>query len=205
MLKAQFDLVRLIPWLSPSLCAFHPFSSRPPPPPLPPFNYFLRIAKTGRIDEQLVYDMSVNCTSFYMQVDFVLKSRYLDTETFRFDNNSCGSHTATSEHVSLRTPLDACGTTRRESSDAVTYFNKVVAETKGQATIYIVEFPFSCSYRTHQTIGVPSFQPRKKVTYFEGKIAAAVLIGVDPGILNTVKLPVSGERRDQKRCRLMGG
>ena len=164
-------------WSSSSL-----LSPSPPLPPLPPFNYFLHIVKTGSIDELFVYDMSVNCTSFYMQVDFVLKFRFLDTETFRFDNKSCGSHTATSEHVSLRTPLDACGTTRKDSGDAVTYFNKVVAETKDKETIFIVEFPFSCSYRTHQTIGVPSFQPRKKVTFFEGKVTASALIGVDPGI-----------------------
>lgn len=113
--------------------------------------------------------MFVNCTSFYMQVDFALRSQYLDTETFRFENRSCGSHTHTSVHVSLRTELDACGTVRRDSGDAVTYLNKVVAETSDKETIYIVEFPFSCTYLTHQTIGVPSFQPKKKVTFFEGK------------------------------------
>lgn len=132
--------------------------------------FFSFFPKTGGIDQPLlVYDMSVNCTSFYMQVDFILKSRYLDTETFRFDNRSCGSHTATSEHVSLRTPLDACGTTSRNSGDSVTYINKVVAETKDKETVYIVEFPFSCTYQTRETIGVPSFQPRKKVTFLEGK------------------------------------
>ena len=132
--------------------------------------FILFFFKSGPIGQQLVYEMSVNCTSFYMQVDFILKSPYLDTETFRFDNSSCGSRTATSEHVSLRTPLDACGTTSRNSDNSVTYVNKVVAETIDKETIYIVEFPFSCTYRNQETIGVPSFQPRKKVTYFKGKI-----------------------------------
>lgn len=117
----------------------------------------------------LVYDISINCTSFYMQVDFALKSSYLDVETFHFANESCGSYAANSTHVSLRTPLDACGTTSRQSEDTVTYFNKVVAQTKDQKTVYIVEFPFSCAYNRHQTIGTPSFQPRKKITFFEGK------------------------------------
>ena len=104
-----------------------------------------------------------------MQVEFILKSSYLDTETFRFDNKSCGSHTVTSEHVSLRTPLDACGTTKKDGEDSVTYFNKIVAETADKETIYIVEFPFSCTYGVRETIGSPSFQPRKKITYLKGK------------------------------------
>ena len=81
-----------------------------------------------------------------MQVDFALKSSYLDVKSFRFDNESCRSHSANSTHVSLRTPLDSCGTTSRQSEDSVTYFNKVVAQTKEQRTIYVVEFPFSCAY-----------------------------------------------------------
>lgn len=105
-----------------------------------------------------------------MQVDFTLKSSYLDVESFHFANESCGSHAASSTHVSLRTPLDACGTTSRQSVDSVTYFNKVVAQTKDQKTVYIVEFPFSCAYNRRDTIGTPSFQPRKKITFFEGKI-----------------------------------
>lgn len=105
-----------------------------------------------------------------MQVEFILNSSYLDTETFRFDNKSCGSHAVTSEHVSLRTPLDACGTTRKDSEDSVTYFNKIVAETADKKTIYIVEFPFSCTYGVRETIGSPSFQPRKKITYLKGKV-----------------------------------
>ena len=105
-----------------------------------------------------------------MQVEFILKSSYLDTETFRFDNKSCGSHTVTSEHVSLRTPLDACGTTKKDGEDSVTYFNKIVAETADKETIYIVEFPFSCTYGVRETIGSPSFQPRKKITYLKGKV-----------------------------------
>ena len=105
-----------------------------------------------------------------MQVDFILKSSYLDTETFRFDNKSCGSHTVTSERVSLRTPLDACGTTKKDGEDSVTYFNKIVAETADKETIYIVQFPFSCTYGVRETIGSPSFQPRKKITYLKGKV-----------------------------------
>ncbi|XP_078378792.1 neural cell adhesion molecule 2-like isoform X2 [Oculina patagonica] len=115
----------------------------------------------------LVYDISINCTSHYMQVDFTLKSSYLDVESFHFDNASCGSRAANSTHVSLRTLLDACGTTSRQSEDSVTYFNKVVAETKDQKTVYVVEFPFSCAYNRRETIGTPSFQPRKKITFFE--------------------------------------
>ena len=118
--------------------------------------------------------MSVKCTSFYMQVDLALQSHNLDTETFRLENKSCGSNAVTSEHVSLRTPLNACGTVRRSNGDNVTYLNKVVAKTIGKGNIYIVQFPFSCTYRAHQTIGVPSFQPREKVTYFEGNIVIAV-------------------------------
>lgn len=119
------------------------------------------------IGAALVYHMSVKCTSFYMQVDLALQSHNLDTETFRLENKSCGSNAVTSEHVSLRTPLNACGTIRRSNGDNVTYLNKVVAKTIGKGNIYIVQFPFSCTYRAHQTIGVPSFQPREKVTYFE--------------------------------------
>lgn len=119
------------------------------------------------IQPDLVYDMSINCTSLYMQVNFALKSSYLNVETFRFDNKSCGSYATNSTHVSLRTPLDACGTTSRQSEDSVTYFNKVVAETKEKDKGYLVEFPFSCTYNRRQTIGTPSFQPRKKVTFFE--------------------------------------
>ena len=135
------------------------------------FSFFFP-TDTYSIQPVLVYDMSVNCTSFYMQVDFALGSPYLDVETFHFDNASCGSHIATSEHVSLRTPLDACGTTSRQSDDSVTYINKVVAETKTKdnRTFYIVEFPFSCAYKRHETIGTPSFQSRRKITFFEGKI-----------------------------------
>ena len=118
----------------------------------------------------LVYDMSINCTSFYMQVNFALKSSYLNVETFHFDNTSCGSYVANSTHVTLRTPLDACGTTSRQSEDSVTYFNKIVAETKDRDKGYVVEFPFSCTYNRRETIGTPSFQPRKKVTVFEGKM-----------------------------------
>lgn len=121
------------------------------------------------IQPDLVYDMSINCTSLYMQVNFALKSSYLNVETFHFDNKSCGSYATNSTHVSLRTPLDACGTTSRQSEDSVTYFNKVVAETKEKDKGYVVEFPFSCTYNRRQTIGTPSFQPRKKVTFFEGK------------------------------------
>lgn len=117
--------------------------------------------------EALVYSMSVNCTSFYMQVDFALHSLYLDRETFRFDNKSCGTYAVTSKHVSLRTPLDACGTIRLSKGETIIYSNKVVAETKDKANIHLVEFPFSCTYRAHETIGVPSFQPRKKVIFFE--------------------------------------
>ena len=132
---------------------------------------FIFVFKLGPSGQPLlVYDMSVNCTSFYMQVEFILKSSYLDTETFRFDNKSCGSHTVTSEHVSLRTPLDACGTTKKDGEDSVTYFNKIVAETADKETIYIVEFPFSCTYGVRETIGSPSFQPRKKITYLKGKV-----------------------------------
>ena len=130
-----------------------------------------------------MYSMSVNCTSFYMRVDFALHSLYLDRETFRFDNKSCGTYAVTSKHVSLRTPLDACGTIRRSSGETITYSNKVVAETKDKANICVVEFPFSCTYRARETIGVPSFQPRKKVTYFEGKhVVVVVLRNVDSEI-----------------------
>lgn len=115
----------------------------------------------------LVYDISVNCTSSYMQVDFALKSSYLNVETFRFENKSCGPLTVSSTHVSLRTLLDACGTTSRQSEESMIYFNKVVAETKDQKTVYVVEFPFSCTYNRQDTIGIPSFQPRKKITFFE--------------------------------------
>ena len=113
--------------------------------------------------------MSINCTSLYMQVNFALKSSYLNVETFHFDNKSCGYYATNSTHVSLRTPLDACGTTSRQTEDSVTYFNNVVAETKEKDKGYVVEFPFSCTYNRRQTIGTPSFQPRKKVTFFEGK------------------------------------
>lgn len=124
---------------------------------------------TGILPTQpvLVYDISVNCTSSYMQVDFALKSTYLDVETFRFENKSCGPLTVSSTRVSLRTPLDACGTSSRQSEESITYFNKVVAQTKDQKTVYVVEFPFSCTYNRQDTIGTPSFQPRKKITFFE--------------------------------------
>lgn len=160
---------------------------------------FLKAGPVGQ--PLLVYDMSVNCTSLYMQVDFTLKSPYLDTETFRFDNRSCGSHAATSEHVSLRTPLNACGTTSRDSGDSVTYVNKVVAETKDKRTIYIVEFPFSCTYRSRETIGVPSFQPRKKVTFFEGITLVLVrCIYVESDVLGCVAFGQSSFRLTHPDC-----
>lgn len=113
-----------------------------------------------------------------MQVDFALKSTYLDVETFRFENKSCGPLTVSSTRVSLRTPLDACGTSSRQSEESITYFNKVVAQTKDQKTVYVVEFPFSCTYNRQDTIGTPSFQPRKKITFFEGKFCYKFGIGV---------------------------
>lgn len=131
---------------------------------------FNGVGGLGITQSDLVYDMSINCTSFYMQVNIALKSSYLNVETFHFDNKSCGSYAANSTHVTLRTPLDACGTTSRQSEDSVTYFNKVVAQTKDKDKGYVVEFPFSCTYNRRETIGTPSFQPRKKVTFFEGKI-----------------------------------
>lgn len=139
---------------------------------------FIGVGGLGTTLPDLVYDMSINCTSFHMQVNFALKSSYLNVETFHFDNKSCGSYAANSTHVSLRTPLDACGTTSRQSEDSVTYFNKVVAETKDKNKGYVVEFPFSCAYNRRETIGTPSFQPRKKVTVFEGKmIFFGLLVG----------------------------
>ena len=142
-----------------------------------------------------MYSMSVNCTSFYMQVDFALHSLYLDRETFRFDNKSCGTYAVTSKHVSLRTPLDACGTIRLSKGETIIYSNKVVAETKDKANIHVVEFPFSCTYRAHETIGVPSFQPRKKVIFFEGKHVVVVVLGnVESGDLEIPRRGREGVR-----------
>ena len=118
-----------------------------------------------------------------MQVDFALKSSYLDVETFSFENKSCGPLTVTSTHVSLRTPLDACGTTSRQREDSMTYFNKVVAQTKDQKTVYVVEFPFSCTYNRHDTIGTPSFQPRRKITFFEGMFCCEFVLFCEPNTL----------------------
>ena len=118
-----------------------------------------------------------------MQVDFALRSSYLDFETFRFVNESCGSHSATSAHVLLKTPLNSCGTTSKHRGDTVTYYNTVVARTKDASKVYIVEFPFSCAYGKMEVIGVPSFQPRKKITFIEGmmsmKIPMNILLSFD--------------------------
>ncbi|KAK3738515.1 hypothetical protein QZH41_012035, partial [Actinostola sp. cb2023] len=132
----------------------------PTPPPATAF-------KLGDVD--LIYDIQVNCTSMAIQIDLTLqKFPHLDLESFRLRDPSCIPYEKSTNHVILRTRLDACGTTNKHRNESVTYYNSVTARVvQSKSRMYIVEFPFSCTFIKRRTIGTPSFQLRKRVFVVE--------------------------------------
>ena len=132
------------------------------------FHHIATTFKLGDVD--LIYDIQVNCTSMAIQIDLTLqKFPHLDLESFRLRDPSCIPYEKSTNHVILRTRLDACGTTNKHRNESVTYYNSVTARVvQSKSRMYIVEFPFSCTFIKRRTIGTPSFQLRKRVFVVEG-------------------------------------
>lgn len=126
----------------------------------------------GPVDPNLVYDMDVNCTSQLIQVVFALKHfPGLDFRSFRLIGPTCKPDNVTETRIIISTQLDGCNTTRLHKDDVVIYSNKVVARVgDSRSSFYIVEFPFSCSFKKEQLVGVPSFQARRKISTFEAGV-----------------------------------
>ncbi|XP_032241001.2 titin isoform X1 [Nematostella vectensis] len=135
--------------------------SPPPPTTSPPI--------VPPPDPEVVFDMTVNCSSLLIRIDLALHHfPDLDHNSFRLRNESCGPYQKSSSHVTMVTRLDGCGTTAKHRNMSVTYYNSVTAQVvSSRSRMHIVEFPFSCTFYKKRTIGVPSFQPRKRVTVVE--------------------------------------
>jgi len=77
-------------------------------------------------------------------------SHKIDPVSFHLNDPACGVIKADDAHIVLGTPLNGCGTERRQIGDSLTFTNKVVVDSswakRFAPRISPFEFPFRCSY-----------------------------------------------------------